>query len=36
MGWNFVKNNAIQGSSQECITFVKFQYPKVFNSYKDL
>ena len=35
MGWNFSKNSAIQGDSEECIIFVKFQYPEVFNSFKD-
>ena len=31
-----LKNNAIRGNNQECIIFVKFQYPEVFNSFKDL
>ena len=31
-----LKNNAIRGDSWECIIFVKFHYPEVFNSYKIL
>ena len=31
-GLKFLKNNAIPGDSRECIIFVKFQYPQVFNS----
>ena len=34
-GLKFLKNNAIQGNSWECIIFVKCQYPEVFNSFKD-
>ena len=34
-GLKFLKNHAIQGDSREYIIFVKFQYPEVFNSFKD-
>ena len=34
-GLEFLKNSAIWGDSQECIIFVKFQYPQVLNSFKD-
>ena len=26
----------LEGNSRACIIFVKFQYPEVFNSFKDI